>query len=68
LETTSKYLAASDHKSLKTREQVNNTFAFVSVAARVEPSKAPETHQVLALEGISWRFPILPPSAINLAI
>jgi integrase/recombinase XerD len=33
LETTLKYLAASDHKSEKTREQVNNTFAFVRVAA-----------------------------------
>jgi integrase/recombinase XerD len=33
LETTLKYLAASDHKSEKTREQVNNTFAFVKVAA-----------------------------------
>jgi len=32
LETTLKYLAASDHKSAKIREQVNNTFAFVSAA------------------------------------
>ena len=33
LETTLKYLAASDHKSEKIREQVNSTFAFVKVAA-----------------------------------
>ncbi|WP_433966818.1 tyrosine-type recombinase/integrase [Tunturiibacter gelidiferens] len=33
LETTLKYLAACDHKSVKTREQVNNTFAFVRGAA-----------------------------------
>jgi hypothetical protein len=33
LETTLKYLAASDHMSVKIREQVNNTFAFVKVAA-----------------------------------
>jgi integrase len=33
LDTTLKYLAASDYKSEKTREQVNNTFSFVKVAA-----------------------------------
>jgi integrase/recombinase XerD len=31
LETTLKYLAASDDKSLKSREQVNRTFAFLAV-------------------------------------
>ena len=33
LETTLKYFAANDHKSEKTREQVNNTFALVRVTA-----------------------------------
>jgi integrase len=33
LKTTLAYLAASDDKSSKTREQVNNTFAFIRVAA-----------------------------------
>ena len=32
LETTLRYLAGSDDKSERTREQVNNTFAFAQMA------------------------------------